>query len=250
MFKLKYLICFIVLIFISPCFSDSEDALSQKKKDIIYSVLSHLMKEAQIEKPVKEDEEDEENPRGIAKKRKVGDKYYSSQEEWQVVFGEQEYNDYVKKLFRSKEFSSWIKQDIEPLFFAIHFRNEEMVRFLSKRKGIIHQFKRIYTYPALFAGIINEDLKIIKFFFNHPETNLSDKDSSNSNMFHYIFFGLGYPIKIHKKSETTALLFNKKYFAKISHLLNEVNNWGATPFDYFLRDFIRGQGEDRKIMCS
>ena len=214
----------------NPCFSDGEVTLSLRKKVFIYDILNNLMEGAEIQK---------------------WDKYYSTQKKWQVVFSEPEYNDYVKKLFKRKKFSSWVEDNPELLFFAITYGNIDMIRFLSREEGVIHRFKERYKYPPSFRAIIAQNIEVIEFFLNHPESGLTDKDPFNNNIFHYMFLRLGKSSKgrnQNTKAEVTDLLFGERYFPRISHLLNEPNDIGATAFDYFLRDDSVIKIEDQKIM--
>ena len=165
------------------CFSDSEVTLSLKTKTLISDILSDFMAEAQIKKEVKRDEDKQT-------KKKKPHQHLTELKKWQFVF-KPEHNTYVKKLLKSKEFSLWVWQDLELLFAAIHSRNPEMVQFLSKKKGAIKRFIERYKYPPLFLAMIAQNVKVIEIFLNHPDTDLSIRDFSDNNMFHYIFLGIG-----------------------------------------------------------
>ena len=180
-------------------------------------------------------------------KRKKTYQHLTELQKWQFVF-EPEHNTYLKKLFESKKFSLWTWQDMELLFAAIQSRNPEMVRFLSERKGAVRRFTERYKYPPLFLAMIAQNVKVIELYLNHPDTDLNIRDSSNNNMFHYIFLGLGQGHNKNKKSEIIKLLFEEGYFIKISQLLNAPNDTPATAFDYFLRDDIFSDSEVGKII--
>ena len=115
MFKVKYITCLIVLIFMPLCFSDSEVTLSLKTKTLISDILSDFMAEAQIKKEVKRDEDKQT-------KKKKPHQHLTELKKWQFVF-KPEHNTYVKELLKSKEFSLWVWQG---------FGNYFLLRFIPE----------------------------------------------------------------------------------------------------------------------
>ncbi len=241
MFKTKRFAYFMALAFISPCLSPAETVPSsanagrysskanlslKREKKLIYDSLDYLMTDAMG--PKKENKKDSK-PQNYSVLQ-------NSLKKWKIVFGDSKHNSYAQDLLKSKKFSLWAQHDLNPLFFAMQFENMDMVKFLSEKEDVFSRFKERYKEPILFHAIMVQNLEIIEFFLNHPEIDLTDKDSSQDNIFHFIFLG---PYHKNMKAEVVQLLFQEKYFSKISHLLNEPNGAGSTAFDYFLRDQSR-----------
>ena len=164
---------------------------------------------------------------------------------WKIVLADPKYNDYVKDIFQKGDFALWMALSPEPLYFAIHNRNIEMVRFFSKPKGIFGPFMERYTYSPVGVAIIIQDMEIIKFYLDNHLVDMIRKDAQGLNMFHYPFIGLG---NDDKKGKILNLLFEKKYFPKISHLLNEPNNTNSTAFDHFLKDDTFAENMNKRTM--
>ena len=257
---LKYIICLLILITLNPCFSepeglsnikDSSESKTQEKLSIhtnwdlynkqeIQDALDYLKTEDQIKKQMEiyDHLSEEDKERAIDKNKRI---IYGK---WKIVLADPKYNDYVKDIFQKENFALWMAQSPEPLYFAIHNRNIEMVRLFSKPKGIFDQFMKRYTYSPVGVAIIIQDMEIIIFYLDNHLVDMTRKDAQGLHIFHYPFIGFH---RKGKQGKILDLLFKKKYFPKISHLLNEPNNTNSTAFDHFLKDDI-GKKMNKGIM--
>ena len=153
MFKIKYIICFIVLIYIFPCFSEVEKFSSintkgtthifgmfinangvypdkgQEIRDVLYYLKEKGEQEIKQLSPY-------DNLSQEDRKEMINKRNHAIHKKWKVVLGDPEYNIYVQGIFQEEDFSLWMTQSPVPLFFAIQHRNIEMVKFFSKPKGI------------------------------------------------------------------------------------------------------------------
>ena len=264
---LQYIICLLVLIPLNPCFSetkrlsnteDSPESKPQEKLSIytnwdlykrqeIQGALDYLKTEDHIKKQMEiyDHLSEEDKAKAIDKNNRI---LYGK---WKAILADPKYNDYVKDSFQKAGFALWIAQSPEPLFFAIHFGNIEMVRFFSKPKGIFERFMEKYKYSPWGMAIIFQNMEMIKLYLDDYPEDVKKKDSQHLNLFHYIFLGATAETenRDYKKDQISELLFGERYFLNISHLLNEVNDTDSTAFDYFLRDdFIGGKNQTKIIM--
>ena len=206
----------------------------QNKKQQIRKVLDYLKKEDQTKKRMVRNIDKNMTERELEKL--IANRNHEIHKKWEIVLGDPKYNAYVKDLFQKEDFALWMAKSPDPLFSAIQSGSIEMVRFFSKPEGIFNLFMQRHMYFPWGVAIIIQNIEVIKFYLNNYSTDITMKDAQLLNVFHYVFLGASANGHKDKKKEIAELFFEKRYFSRISHLLNEPNNTGATTFDYLLRD--------------
>lgn len=231
--KIKYMVFLTIFILINPCFSEVKneppiDTLSIEEKTKIYDNLKALMKREDEKFLKTEEEKEEEIERERGKKTKLEQALYPK---WQKVMKPRN-NSYLKTLFKNdKKLFSWMKRSPEPLFAAIQFKNMDMIKFFVEEGGL-HPFRKEIRFTPLHSSIIIQDIEAIEFFLNHPDTDLNATNIWGDNIFHILFFGSN----SNKRNKILRLFLQENYFSKISHLLNEANDFNQTVFDFALRE--------------
>ena len=220
------------------------NGLSLNKKQQIRHALNYLRTEDQIKDSIKNqklvegiDETLKEKEKEKVERERIKYRINKAHKSWEVVLGDPKYNVYVKAIFQEGDFILWKAQSPDPLYFAIKFKNIEMVKFFSKLEWMLDPFIKRHEYPPWGYAIMTQNMEIIRFYLdNYLDLISTFKDARGLNIFHYIFMDIERKKNEDKKDKISELLFEEKYFSRISHLLNETNGTGATVFDFILRD--------------
>ena len=205
------------------CWAESASALSIKEKEIVRNTLYSLL-------------ESEESLELEEKKEGQGSTQYSNTVDprWQRVLNVK-HNSYVKTLFQDEpRLQEWIKKSSEPFFLAIQVGNLKMIRFFADEKGMINAARMSTLFSPLHFSIITGQMDIIKFFLDHPKTDLRQTSVWGENIFHFVFLSSALTAK--DALQLLNLLFQPKYFSKISDLLNDSNDYNETPLDFYLKN--------------
>ena len=179
---LKYMICFLILLSLTPCFSETKNLSevkdsSESKTELpssIYTNEDSINKKQRIREALyhlKIEEQNGNMHKDLSEKERgeiLRNKNEETHKRWEVIFSDQKYNKYVKNLFRTKIFSLWMTQSPELLFYANQFGNIEMVEFFSKPVGIFNLFKKKYGYlPQSFVIAAQDKKKKIPELLHH-----------------------------------------------------------------------------------
>ena len=147
-------------------------------------------------------------------------------DKWEVILNP--FTPFPAELFENDpKLMEWIKTSPEPLYYAVKFGNIPAITFFGENGKWDWKRGSMKLSPLHFSMITGDgfDIKIVEFFLNHPKTNLEATNVWGENLFHMIFSA-----GVHKP-QLLNLLFQPKYFVKISHLLNKTNNFNETPLD-------------------
>lgn len=244
---------------ITPCFAGDTHALSENEKERVHSALYFLIeaeeeikrkKEKEQKKQLKlkkaqenlalavmleadeKTEEADEKPAVDAMQETYGK---TKDPTWETVFNERN-NSYVQTLFENDiNLQEWIKRSPEVLFNAIQSENLEMLQFFVEKGAAINVARESALFsPLHYAIITRKKLGIITFLLDHPKINLRQTNVWGDNIFHIIFLG-GVSGQT-SKYRILQLLFQEKYFSKISDLLNTPNNHKETALDFAWKD--------------
>ena len=264
---------FLIAIAFTPCFAEnSTSTLSEKEKEIVRSTLYSLMEidkieterqereerqmlhdslkrmalaaqELDIEEPEETDdlEKDTEELEVSTKNEEEKESENSKEEKmiskWKVILDSKN-NSYVKEIVENdKELQQWIKNSSELLFYVTQSNNLDMLEFFVEKGARINARRESTLFSPLHYAIVTQrKLDIIKFFLDHPETDLRQTNVWGENIFHMVFMGrIGWVGK-NNKENIVKLLLQEEYFSQIADLLNTPNNHKETALDFAWTD--------------
>ena len=162
----------------------------------------------------------------------------------------------VKNLFQNdKNLLQWIKDNPELIYGAIQFGNLELVRFFVENGGSINAARKVTHFSPLHFAIISFRPDIIRWFLDHPQTDLRQTSVWGENLFHFVFLtgnkrrrqgGSVAQNGKNGKMQILDILFQPEYFVKIFDLLNVPNHHNETVLD-FARNEGTGSNEKRIV---
>ena len=207
----------------------------------------------------REDEEDEEgrDEEEDEEGRDEGGISYRARYSKQRNVFNPENSSVVKSFFQNDEsLLQWIKDSPELIYNAIQFGNLELVQFFVENGSSINAARETTHFSPLHFAIISFHPDIIRWFLDHPQTNLRQTSVWGENLFHFVFLTgnqgkrQNRSVAQNRKSEKMQILdilFQPEYFVKISDLLNVPNHYNETVLDFARRE---GTGSNEKQIVS
>ena len=196
--------------------------------------MALAVQELDIEEP--EETDDLEEPAEKAKESESS-RVEETISKWKMVLDSKN-NSYVKELFENdKELQEWIKNSSELLFYVTQSNNLDMLEFFVAKGAKINATRETTLFSPLHYAIVTQrKLNIIKFFLDHPETDLRQTNVWGENIFHMVFMGGTAGEEKSSKTNILQLLLQDEYFLKIADLLNTPNKHKETALDFAWRD--------------